>query len=137
VGKTGVAAKKGQRGERATTRVSLWEKRNDATYDSNLASNNPHSRTEDQPLATYFLGYYRRPQGAPCPRLTPLALVRLAVVRVTRLVMPPRPHPSRHDARGASHDAPLALVRLIVMRVTRLVTPPHACSASPHPTAPR
>jgi hypothetical protein len=42
-GKKGVAAKKGQKGERATTRVSLREKRNDATYDSNLASNDPQS----------------------------------------------------------------------------------------------
>jgi hypothetical protein len=37
----GVAAKKGQKGERATTRVSLREKRNDATDDSDLASNAP------------------------------------------------------------------------------------------------
>ena len=53
------AAKKGQKGERATTRVSLREKRNDATDDSDLASNDPqpfspHPRTEDQPLATFF-----------------------------------------------------------------------------------
>jgi hypothetical protein len=41
VGKGGVAAKKGQKGERATTRVSLGEKRNDATDDSDLASNGP------------------------------------------------------------------------------------------------
>jgi hypothetical protein len=52
----------GQKGERATTRVSLWEKRNDATDDSDLASNGPqpffpHPRTEDQPLASFF-GYY-------------------------------------------------------------------------------
>jgi hypothetical protein len=49
----------GQKGERATTRVSLWEKRNDATDDSDLASNGPqpffpHPRTEDLPLATFF-----------------------------------------------------------------------------------
>jgi hypothetical protein len=49
----------GQKGERATTRVSLREKRNDATDDSDLASNGPqpffpHPRTEDQPLATFF-----------------------------------------------------------------------------------
>jgi hypothetical protein len=49
----------GQKGERATTRVSLQEKRNDATDDSDLASNDPqpfspHPRTEDQPLATFF-----------------------------------------------------------------------------------
>jgi hypothetical protein len=37
----GVAAKKGQKGERATTWVSLREKRNDATDDSDLASNGP------------------------------------------------------------------------------------------------
>ena len=36
-----VSAKKAQKGERATTRVSLREKRNDATDDSNLASNGP------------------------------------------------------------------------------------------------
>jgi hypothetical protein len=35
------AAKKGQKGERVTTRVSLREKRNDATDDSDLASNGP------------------------------------------------------------------------------------------------
>jgi hypothetical protein len=49
----------GQKGERATIRVSLGEKRNDATDDSDLASNGPqpffpHPRTEDQPLATFF-----------------------------------------------------------------------------------
>jgi hypothetical protein len=49
----------GQKGERATTRVSLREKQNDATDDSDLASNgpqpfSPHLRTEDQPLATFF-----------------------------------------------------------------------------------
>ena len=49
----------GQKGKRATTRVSLREKRNDATDDSDLASNGPqpffpHPRTEDQPLATFF-----------------------------------------------------------------------------------
>jgi hypothetical protein len=54
------AAKKGKR---VTTRVSLREKRNDAIDDSDLASNGPqpffpHPRTEDQPLATLFLGYY-------------------------------------------------------------------------------
>jgi hypothetical protein len=42
----------------------LREKRNDATDDSDLASNGPqpffpHPRTEHQPLATFFLGYYR------------------------------------------------------------------------------
>jgi hypothetical protein len=47
------------KGERATTRVSLREKRNDATDDSDLASNGPrlffpHPRTKDQPLATFF-----------------------------------------------------------------------------------
>jgi hypothetical protein len=35
------AAKKGQKGERANTRVSLREKRNDAIDDSDLASNGP------------------------------------------------------------------------------------------------
>jgi hypothetical protein len=37
----GGAAKKGQKGERVTTRVSLREKRNDTTDDSDLASNGP------------------------------------------------------------------------------------------------
>jgi hypothetical protein len=41
VGERGVAAKKGKKGGRATTRVSLWEKRNDARDDSDLASNGP------------------------------------------------------------------------------------------------
>jgi hypothetical protein len=59
VGGRGGAPKKGQTGERATTRVSLREKRNDATDDSDLASNGPqpffpHPPTEDQPLATFF-----------------------------------------------------------------------------------
>jgi hypothetical protein len=40
-GRKGGAAKKGQKGEKATTRVSLREKRNDATDDSDLASNGP------------------------------------------------------------------------------------------------
>jgi hypothetical protein len=55
----GGGGQEGQKGERATTRVSLREKRNDATYDSDLASNSPplffpHPCTEDQPLATFF-----------------------------------------------------------------------------------
>jgi hypothetical protein len=37
----GIAAKYGQKGEKATTRVSLREKRNDTTDDSDLASNGP------------------------------------------------------------------------------------------------
>jgi hypothetical protein len=37
----GVAAKKGEKGGRAATRVSLREKRNDASDDSDLASNGP------------------------------------------------------------------------------------------------
>jgi hypothetical protein len=41
LGGKGVAAKKGQKGEKATTSVSLREKRNDATDDSDLASNGP------------------------------------------------------------------------------------------------
>jgi hypothetical protein len=48
------------KGERATTRVSLREKRNDTIDDSDSATNGPqpffpHPRTEDQPLATFFL----------------------------------------------------------------------------------
>jgi hypothetical protein len=58
----GVAAQKGQKGERATTRVSLREKRNDATYDSDLASNSPqpfsHIHTLKINLWQHFLGYY-------------------------------------------------------------------------------
>jgi hypothetical protein len=61
-GEKGGGGQEGQKGKRATTRVSLREKRNDATDDSDLASNGlqpffPHPRTEDQPLATFF-GYY-------------------------------------------------------------------------------
>jgi hypothetical protein len=57
-GETG-AAKQGQKGERATTRVSLQEKRNNVTDDFDLASNSPqpffpHPHTKDQPLATFF-----------------------------------------------------------------------------------
>jgi hypothetical protein len=64
--KGGGGGQEGQTGERATTRVSLREKRNDATDDSDLASNGPqpffpHPRTEDQSLATFFLGYYTSP----------------------------------------------------------------------------
>jgi hypothetical protein len=40
-GARGVAAKKRQKGGRATTRVSLQEERNEATDDSDLASNGP------------------------------------------------------------------------------------------------
>jgi hypothetical protein len=40
-GGRGVAAKKGPTGANATTRVSLRDKRNDATDDSDLASNGP------------------------------------------------------------------------------------------------
>ena len=52
-------SQEGAKGEKATTRVSLREKRNDAAYDSDLASNDrqpffPHPHTEDQPLATFF-----------------------------------------------------------------------------------
>jgi hypothetical protein len=65
-GERGGGGQEGQKGERATTRVSLREKRNDATDDSDLASNGPqpffpHPRTEDQSLATFFLGYYTSP----------------------------------------------------------------------------
>jgi hypothetical protein len=44
VGRKG-GGQEGKKGERATTRVSLWENRNDATNDSDLASNshNPFS----------------------------------------------------------------------------------------------
>jgi hypothetical protein len=49
----------GQKGEKASPRVSLREKRNDATNDSDLASNGPqpffpHPRIKDQPLETFF-----------------------------------------------------------------------------------
>jgi hypothetical protein len=58
-GRGGQVCGGGGKGERATIRVSLGEKRNDATDDSDLASNGPqpffpHPRTEDQPLATFF-----------------------------------------------------------------------------------
>jgi hypothetical protein len=53
---TGAPPQTRQRGQRATTRVSLREKRNDAIDDSGLASNGPHPRTEDQPLAKNFFG---------------------------------------------------------------------------------
>jgi hypothetical protein len=54
------AAKKGQKGERATTRVSLREKRNDTTDDFDLASNDPqpfsHSHTPKINLRQLFFG---------------------------------------------------------------------------------
>jgi hypothetical protein len=61
VGDKGGGGQEGEKGGRATTRVSLREERNDATDDSDLASNGPqpffpHPRTEDQPLATIFFG---------------------------------------------------------------------------------
>jgi hypothetical protein len=40
-GKREGGGQEGEKGGRATTRVSLWEKRNDATDDSDLASNGP------------------------------------------------------------------------------------------------
>jgi hypothetical protein len=61
-GERGVATKKGQKGERATTRVSLREKRNDAIDDSDLASNGPqpfsYIHTPKINLRQHFLGYY-------------------------------------------------------------------------------
>jgi hypothetical protein len=54
--------KGGKKGERATTRVSLREKRNDATDDSDLASNDPqpfsHIHAPKINLWQLFLGYY-------------------------------------------------------------------------------
>ena len=49
------------KGEKATTRVSLREKRNDAIDDSDLASNGPqpffpYPLTEDQLLGQHFFG---------------------------------------------------------------------------------
>jgi hypothetical protein len=62
-GERGVATNKGQKGERATTRVSMREKRNDATFNSYLASNGPqplpHIRALKINLWQPFLGYYR------------------------------------------------------------------------------
>jgi hypothetical protein len=51
--------KKGKRGKGPPLGFLWGEKRNDATDDSDLASNGPqpffpHPRTEDQPLATFF-----------------------------------------------------------------------------------
>jgi hypothetical protein len=40
-GERGGGGQEGAKGEKATTRVSLREKRNDATNDSDLASNGP------------------------------------------------------------------------------------------------
>jgi hypothetical protein len=58
VGRKG-AAKKAKRGKRPPPTVSLREKRNDATDDSDLASNSPqpffpHPCIKDHPLATFF-----------------------------------------------------------------------------------
>jgi hypothetical protein len=54
------AAKKGQKGERATTSVSLREKRNVATDDSDLESNGPqpfsHIHAPKINLWQHFLG---------------------------------------------------------------------------------
>jgi hypothetical protein len=62
-GKGGGAAK--QKGERATTRVSLREKRNDATDDFDLASNGPqpfsHIHAPKINLLQYFFGILHIP----------------------------------------------------------------------------
>ena len=61
-GGRGWAAKKGQKGKKASTRVSLREKQNDATDDSDLASNGPqpfsHIHAPKINLWQHFLGYY-------------------------------------------------------------------------------
>jgi hypothetical protein len=67
----------GQKGERATTRVSFREKRNDAIDDSDLGSNGPqpffpHPCTEDQPLATCFGILHSTPLKRISPRIRPL-----------------------------------------------------------------
>jgi hypothetical protein len=53
----------GAKGEKATTRVSLWEKRNDATDDSDLACNGPqpfsHIHAPKINLWQLFLRYYK------------------------------------------------------------------------------
>jgi hypothetical protein len=55
----------GEKGEKATIRVSLREKQNDATDDSDLASNGPqpfsHIHTLKNNLWQLFLGYYTYP----------------------------------------------------------------------------
>jgi hypothetical protein len=60
-----VAAKKGQKWEKATTRVFLREKRNDATDDSDLASNDPqpfsHIHAPKINLWQHFLGILQVP----------------------------------------------------------------------------
>jgi hypothetical protein len=60
------AAKKGQKGERANTRVSLREKRNDAIDDSDLASNSPQSFSQIHApkinLWQHFFGILQAPQ---------------------------------------------------------------------------
>jgi hypothetical protein len=56
---------RGKRGEKATTRVSLREKRNNATYDSDLVSNGPqlfsHIHAPKINIWQHFLGYYSWP----------------------------------------------------------------------------
>ena len=63
-GGKGLAAKQGQKGEKATTRVSLREKRSDATDDSDLASNGPqpfsHIHASKINLWQLFFGILQR-----------------------------------------------------------------------------
>jgi hypothetical protein len=64
-GERGVAAKKGETGGRAATRVSLREKRNDASDDSELASNGSqsfsHIHAPKINLWQHFLGILHLP----------------------------------------------------------------------------
>jgi hypothetical protein len=62
VGGRGGGGQEGAKGERATTRVSLREKRNDGTDDSDLASNGPqpfsHIHAPKINLWQHCFGYY-------------------------------------------------------------------------------
>jgi hypothetical protein len=69
-GERGAAAKKGQKGERATTRVSLRDKINDATNDSYLASNGPQPFSQIHALKInlwqHFFGILHQPIKYRC-----------------------------------------------------------------------
>jgi hypothetical protein len=75
-GEKGGAAKNGQKGERVTTRVSLREKRNDATDDSDLASNGPqpfsHIHAPKINLWQHFFGILQERCRPACPSDDPV-----------------------------------------------------------------
>jgi hypothetical protein len=124
----------GQKGEKATTRVSLREKRNDATDDSDLASNDPqpffpHPCTEDQPLATFFLGYYTTYRLASSPEVGPGATIGTLKLGYPLLLYKRSTHAAifsrvvKELYVGPGHDSPQP--RATTLGQQQHLTPPH------------